>query len=52
MHDQVGAVEGGGEELLVALEFQFVRHHAIGVRQHAVRRHDDIAFDAQRRHRR
>ena len=27
MHDQVGAVEGGGEELLVALELQFVRHH-------------------------
>ena len=52
VHDQVGAIERGGEELLVALEFQFVRHHAIGVRQHAVRRHDDIAFDAQTRHRR
>ena len=47
MHDQVGAIEGGGEKLLVALEFQFVRHHASGVRQHAVRRHDDIAVNAQ-----
>ncbi len=50
MHDQVGAIEGGGEELLVALEFQFVRHQPSGVRQHAVRRHDDIAVDAQIRH--
>ena len=50
MHDQVGAIEGGVEELLVALEFQFVRHHAGGIRQHAVRRHDDIAVDAQIRH--
>ena len=50
MHDQVGAVERGGEELLVALEFQLVRHHAIGVRQHAVRRHDDIAVNTQTRH--
>ncbi len=37
MHDQVDAIEGGCEEFLVALEFQFIRHHAIGVRQHAVR---------------
>ena len=51
MHDQVGAIEGGGEELLVALELQFVRHHASGVRQHAVRGHDDVAVDAQIRHR-
>ena len=50
VHDQVGAIEGGGEELLVALELQFVRHHAVGVRQHAVGGHDDIAVDAQRRH--
>ena len=50
VHDEVGAIEGGREELLVALEFQFVRHHMRGVRQHAVRRHDDIAFDAQCRH--
>ena len=52
VHDQVGAVQRGGEEPLVALEFQFVRHHPIGVRQHAVGRHDDVTFDAQRRHRR
>src|SRR5450756_868411 len=37
----VGAIEGGGEELLVALELQRVRHHMGSVRQHAVRRHDD-----------
>ena len=50
MHDQVGVVEGGGEELLVALEFQFVRHHATGIRQHSVGGHDDIAVNAERRH--
>jgi len=38
------------EELLVALEFQLIRHHMRNVRQHAVRRHDDVAFDAQIRH--
>ncbi len=52
MHDQVGVVEGVGEELLVALELQSVRHHAIGVRQHAVGGDDDVTFDAQRGHRR
>ena len=50
MHDQLGAIEGGVEELLVALEFQFVRHHADGIRQHAVRRDDDITLNAQIRH--
>ena len=50
MQDQVGAVEGGGEERLVALELQFVRHGVAGVGQHAVRGDDDVAFDAQRRH--
>ena len=30
--------------------FKLFRHHAIGVRQHAVAGHDDIAFDAQCRH--
>ena len=47
VQDQVGAVEGGREEPLVALELQFVRHDIAGVRQHAVCRDDDIAFDAQ-----
>src|SRR5437899_2978619 len=51
MHDQIGAIEGGCEEFLVALEFQFIRHRAIGVCQHAVRGYDDIAIDAQIRHR-
>ena len=51
MHDQVGAVERGGEELLVALESQFVGHHVGGIRQHAVSRHDDIAVNAQSWHR-
>ncbi len=50
VHDQVGAIEGGVEELLVAFEFQFIGHHMRGVRQHAVRRHDDIALDAPIRH--
>ena len=50
MHDQVGAVEGGSEKSLVALEFQFIRHHAIGVRQHSVGGHDDIAVNVERRH--
>ena len=47
MHDQVGRIEGGREEPLVTLEFQLGRHHAIGVRQHAVRGHDDVAVDVQ-----
>ena len=50
MHDQVGLVEGGGEEPLVALEFQLTRHHAVGIGQHAVGGHDDVAVDAQFRH--
>ena len=52
MDDQIGAVEGGVKELLVALEFQLVRHHVIGARQHAVGGYDDIAFDAKCRHNR
>src|ERR1700730_10391422 len=51
VHDQVGAIEGSREEPGVALEFQLRRHHAIGIGKHAVRRHDDIALDAQIRHR-
>src|SRR6267154_1615610 len=43
-------VEGVGEELLVALELQSLRQHAIGIRQHAVPGHDDVTFDAQCRH--
>ena len=50
MQDQVGAVEGGGEERFVALEFQFVRHDIARVGEHAVRGDDDITFDTQRRH--
>ena len=49
VHDQVSAVQRGGEEPLVALEFQFRRHHPAGIRQHAVGRHDDVTFNAQRR---
>ena len=48
MHDQVGAIKGSGEESLVALELQFVRHDVTGVRQHAVRGNNHVAFDAQR----
>jgi len=44
------ARSSGGEELFVALKLQLVGHHAIGVRQHAVRRDDDIAVDAKCRH--
>ena len=50
VQDQVGAIEGSSEEALVALELQFVRHDVAGVRELPVRRDDDIAFDAQRRH--
>ena len=50
MHDQLGAVEGGGEEPLVALELQLVRHEVVGIRQSAIGGDDDITFDAQRRH--
>ena len=50
MHDQIGAVEGGGEEFLVALELQFVRHHVGCVRQPAIGGDDDIAFDTQPGH--
>jgi hypothetical protein len=28
VYDQVGAIEGGCEKSLVALEFQLVRHHS------------------------
>jgi len=45
---QVYAVKGGGKEPLVALKLQCIRHHAFCVRQHAVGRHDDIAFDTQK----
>src|SRR5882757_10918180 len=50
MYDQGGMIQRRREELLVALEFQLVGHHVGGVRQHAVRRHDDVTLDAQRRH--
>ena len=52
MNDQVGAVQRGIEEFLVALELECVRHYAIRVRQHAVGGDDDVALDAQRRHNR
>src|ERR1041385_3861058 len=52
VHDQCGAVEGGGEETLVALELQLVRHHVLRIRQHAIAGDDDIAFKTQGRHRR
>src|SRR5579864_7099699 len=51
MDDQVGTIKSGGEELLVALELQRVGHDPAGVRQHPVGGHDDIAFDAEPRHR-
>src|SRR3954447_14748555 len=44
--DQVGAVQRGIEEFLVALELQLVRHHTICIRKHAVGGHDDVAVDA------
>src|SRR3982074_1701235 len=50
VHDQVGTIEGGAEKLVVALELQFIRHHARSVCQHAVGRGDDIAFETQARH--
>src|SRR5712672_1198576 len=50
MNDQVDAVQRGVEEFLVAFELESLRHHAIGVRQHAVGGDDHIALDAQRRH--
>src|SRR4051794_34438851 len=44
--DQVGAVQRGIEEFLVALELQLVRHHTICIRKHAVGGYDDVAVDA------
>ena len=52
MHDQGGTVERFGEEALVALELQFVRHEVLRIGQHAIGGDDDIAFETQRRHRR
>jgi len=50
VHDQLGLVESGGKELLVAFEFQLVRHQASGVRQHSFRGHDHVTIDTQTRH--
>ena len=47
--DQVDLIERRREELLVALEFQRLRHHAARIRQHAVGGHDDITVDAEGR---
>src|ERR1700722_4110645 len=48
--DQVGTIEGRREELLVALEFQRLRHHVPLIRQPSVGGYDDIGFDAECRH--
>ena len=48
MHDEVGMLEAGFEEPLVALELQAVGHDAAGVGKHAVRRDDDVAFEPER----
>ena len=50
VHDQIGAVERGIEESLVAFEFQRVRHLAVRIREHAVGGHDDVAVDAMSGH--
>jgi len=46
VHDQRGTVECVGEEALVALEFQLVRHAVLRIGQHAIGGDDDIAFKA------
>ena len=48
--DDVRAVERVSEELQVALESQFIRHHTACIREHAVRRYDDVTLNAQRCH--
>ena len=50
MDDEIGVIERGGEELLVALEPQGGRHDVIGISQHAVGGHNDVAFEAERWH--
>ena len=45
VHDEVGVIKSRREKLLVALEFQCVRHHLLGVRQHAVGGHDDVSVN-------
>src|SRR5580693_2018685 len=50
VHNQLGGIERRVEKPLVAVELQFVRHHPIGIGEHAVGRHDDVALDAQIRH--
>jgi phosphoglycerate kinase len=48
--DKIGVIECGVEKKLITFELQRVWHDAIGVRQHAICGHDDIALDTQRRH--
>ena len=50
MDDQVGSIKGSREELLVALEFQRLRHYVPLIRQPSVGGYDDIAFDVECRH--
>ena len=50
MNNQVGTIECTIKELLVTFEFQRVRHHVPGVRQHSVGGDDDITFNAESRH--
>ena len=49
VHDDRGAVERILEEALIGLVADGLRHLAFGVGEHAVRRNDDITFDAAHR---
>ena len=46
--DGRGSIEALLEKRLIALDEELGRHDAVGVRQHAVGRHDGHAFDAVR----
>jgi hypothetical protein len=50
MNDEIGAIQRRREEPLVALEFQRIRHDAVGIGQHAIGRNNDIALDVMRWH--
>ena len=50
MHDEIGGVEPGFEEFLVAGYFQALRHDAIRRGQHAIGGHDGVSDKTKRTH--
>jgi hypothetical protein len=46
MHHHIDSIELLFEEALVGLNFQGIRHDALGIREHSVFGDDGVAFDA------